>query len=63
MMIEFLLQFAMEVVRALLADELLRRVRSIARQSGDMPRTLAGLHRRNSDRLLNRLRTDRKDEG
>ena len=62
MMIEFLLQFAVELLRALLIDELSRRVRGISRHSADMPRTIAGIHRRNRNRLLNRLFTELQEQ-
>jgi hypothetical protein len=62
MILEFLLQFVVELMRALLVDELSRRVRSMARRPADIGHTLMGVHRRNRERLLNRLLTDLKDD-
>ena len=56
-------QFVLEILRALLVDELSGRVRGRSlrwfRQRGnrDCRHVLLGLHRRNRDRLLHRLRT------
>jgi len=62
MILEFLLQFVVELMRALLVDELSRRVRSIARGPANIGHTLMGVHLRNRARLLNRLLTDLKDD-
>ena len=69
MIIDLILQFAVELMRALLVDELSGRVRkrfigmiAKGRPAGGRE-TLWGLHRRNRDRLLHRLRTEPEDEG
>ena len=57
------IQFAQEVLRALLIDELSWRVRRrflrwfCKRGTGDCRHVILGLHRRNRDRLLHKLRT------
>src|ERR1035437_6459720 len=57
------LQFVMELLRALLVDELSGRVRGrLLRWCGkrgarDCRQVILGLHRRNRDRLLHKLRT------
>ena len=63
-MVDLLVQFALELVRALLVDELSERVRRLASRwflrSGprDFRQVILRLHRRNRDRLLNRLLTE-----
>ena len=58
MILEFILQFVVELIRALLVDELSRRVRLIGRGPADIRHILMGVHRRNRARLFNRLQTD-----
>ena len=58
MVFEFLLQFVIEFIRALLIDELSRRVRSIRHHSSTIGNAVAQFHRRNRERLLNKLLTD-----
>jgi hypothetical protein len=60
-MVDLVLQFALELIRALLVDELSKRVRS--RVNGwflkrDCRQIVLRLHRRNRDRLLNKLLTE-----
>lgn len=62
MIVEFFVEFGVELVRALLVEELLGRVRSMAHGSRNIRRTVASLHRRNSERLLNRLLTDLEED-
>lgn len=63
-MLDLILQFAVDVVRALLVDELSGRVRNrLARYRGGRTAEGSGsvvlrAHRRNRDRLLHRLRTE-----
>ena len=63
-MVDLLVQFALELVRALLVDELSERVRTLAgrwflsRKPGDFRQVILRLHCRNRDRLLNRLLTE-----
>jgi molybdopterin biosynthesis enzyme len=57
-MLDILLQFVVEFLRALLVDELSERVRGrIARKlrARDGRRVLLSVHLRNRDRLLNKL--------
>lgn len=62
-MLDLLFQFVAELMRALLVDELsdhVRRKISRSRDSRSAPRRSSArliVHRRNRDRLLNRLRT------
>jgi hypothetical protein len=62
-MVDLLVQFALELVRALLVDELSEGVRKRASRwflrsgPGDFRQVILRLHRRNRDRLLNRLLT------
>jgi hypothetical protein len=64
MIFDVLLQFLLELVRALLVDELSGGVRgrigrlAAKRGSRNIRRAILGVHRRNRDRLLNRLITD-----
>jgi hypothetical protein len=60
MICEFILQFALELIRTLFVEELSRRVRLLRREC-PTHQTLAAVHRRNRDRLLNRLLTDLED--
>jgi hypothetical protein len=67
-MLELLVQFALELIRALLVDELSGRVRRglTARlgtrgAAGSRRRFKLRLHRRTRDRLLHRLSTDQGD--
>lgn len=60
-MVDLVLQFALELIRALLVDELSKRVPS--RVNGwflkrDCRQIVLRLHRRNRDRLLNKLLTE-----
>ena len=60
-MLDLLLQFAAEFLRALLVDELSERVRGrLGRRRGsvDGRRVLLGAHLRNRERLLNKLLTE-----
>lgn len=63
-MLDLLIQFALELVRALLVDELSGRVRKnvtqwfVARGTRGCRRALLYVHRRNRLRLLNRLLTE-----
>jgi len=58
------LQFILELLRALLVDELSGHVRSRiarwcrARGADNGSRAILGVHRRNRDRLLHKLRTE-----
>ncbi|MGA3028258.1 MAG: hypothetical protein ABSF98_26210 [Bryobacteraceae bacterium] len=62
------IQFVLEVVRALLVDELSGRVRMRAgrllekRGARGLRGTVARIHRRNGQRLLHRLLTEIEDE-
>ena len=63
MIFDVLLQFLLEFVRALLIDEFSGRVRGRVRRwtnggSPDIRRAILGVHRRNRERLLNRLVTE-----
>ena len=60
-MFDLVIQFVVEVIRALLVDELSERVRGrIARRRGarDGRRVRLGVHLRNRERLLNKLITE-----
>jgi len=60
-MLDLLLQLAVELMRALLVDELSERVREkLRRRRGgrDAHSVLLGIHMRNRERLLNRLVTE-----
>ena len=60
-MFDLVLQFAVELLRALLVDELSERVRGrLARRRGarNCRRVLLSVHLRNRDRLLNKLLTE-----
>jgi len=63
-MVELIIQFALELIRALLVDELSQRVRIRAnlwflrRGEGGCQKVVLRMHRRNGDRLLNRLLTE-----
>ena len=68
MMLDLLLQFTVELARALIVDELSGRIRGRAtrfvgqgeaRNSGHV---LLTVHRRNRERLLNRLLTENVDD-
>jgi len=64
-MLDLLFQFLLELARALLVDELSQRVRSKLgrpRSGGDCRRAIFGVHRRNRERLLNRLLTEIEKE-
>jgi hypothetical protein len=67
-MLDLLLQFGLELVRALLVDELSGRVRRrlinliSARRSSDGRRTILDIHRRTKERLLHRLLTEREED-
>jgi hypothetical protein len=64
MILDLVLQFLIELFRALLIDELSGRVRGRIHQlvsrrgSPDIGRAILGVHRRNRDRLLNKLLTE-----
>jgi hypothetical protein len=64
MIFDVLLQFLIELVRALLVDELSGRVRGRVRRaavrhgSPNIRRAILGVHHQNRQRLLNRLITD-----
>ena len=58
MLFEFVLQFIVELIRALLVDELARRVRALPRRRHPIGAALAVVQRRTRARLLNRLRTE-----
>jgi hypothetical protein len=66
MILDVLLQFLLELVRALLVDELSGRVRGrISRLAGkrglpNIRRVILRVHRRNRERFLNRLLTELK---
>ncbi len=57
-------QFVLELLRALIVDEMSGHVRRkmtrlfIARKSHDLHRVIWGIHRRNRSRLLHRLLTE-----
>jgi hypothetical protein len=63
-MVDLLFQFAVEFVRALLVDELSDRVRRrasrwfVRRTGSGCRKFILHVHRRNRDRLLNRLLTE-----
>ena len=67
-MLDLLVQFTLELVRALLVDELSGRVRKnitewlVARGTRSYRRTLLDVHRRNRGRLLNRLLTEIRED-
>jgi len=58
-MFELFLQFAVELLRALLIDELSDHVRArlVERRRARKSRAILNAHRRNRDRLLHKLRT------
>ncbi len=58
-MFDLFLQFALELLRALLIDELSEhvRMRLVQRRRARRSRAILTVHRRNRDRLLHRLRT------
>jgi len=58
MLFDFAVQFMIELIRAFLVDELSRRVRALPRKHRPLDATLARIHRRNRDRLLNKLLTE-----
>ena len=64
MIFDVLLQFLLEIVRALLVDELSARVRERIRRvaakrgSPNIRHAILGVHHRNRERLLNRLITE-----
>lgn len=68
MMLDLLVEFIVELVRALLVDELSGRVRGrihrfvAKRGASDVRRAILGVHRRNRDRLLHRLLTEITDD-
>jgi len=68
MMLDLLVEFISEIVRALLIDELSGRVRGrirwlvAKREASGTRRACLGVHRRNRQRLLNRLLTDLQDD-
>jgi hypothetical protein len=60
-MLDLFLQFMLELIRALLVDELSKRVRGkLARRRGahDIRHVFFRVHRRTRDRLVNRLLTE-----
>jgi hypothetical protein len=67
-MLDLFVQFALELVRALLVDELSERVRKnmtqwlIAHGARSYRRALLNVHRRNRVRLLNRLLTEIRED-
>ena len=66
-MFGILFQFAVELIRALLVDVLSGRVRArfsrlVRPDSRGLNRALLAVHRRNRDRLLNKLHTEEKRE-
>ena len=68
MFLELLLQFVLELFRALLVDELSGHVRRgmtrwVAKRNGcGLRGAVLGVHRRNRDRLLHRLLTEITDD-
>jgi hypothetical protein len=68
MMLDLLVEFIVELVRALLIDELSGRVRGrirrlvAKRDASGTYRAFLGVHRRNRERLLNRLLTDLEED-
>ena len=64
MMLDLLVEFIVELVRALLVDELSGRVRGRIRRlaakrgASGIRRAILGVHRRNRERLLNKLLTE-----
>jgi hypothetical protein len=62
MIVEFFFQFTVELIRALLVEELSRRVRFVGRSTNDTRRTIVNVHRRNRERLINKLLTDLEAE-
>ena len=65
-MLDLLRQFALEVLRALVVDELSGHVRRNLRRFSNRGASTTGaifsVHRRNRDRLLNRLLTELAEE-
>jgi hypothetical protein len=67
-MLDLFLQFALELIRALLVDELSGHVRRRVarwlpgRGAGCRKRAILSMHRRNRERLLNRLLTGVEDD-
>jgi len=62
-MVDLLVQFVLEFVRALLVDELSERVRKgasrwLVRRTGSGWKLIVHVHHHNRDRLLNRLLTE-----
>ena len=68
MVIEVFIQLVVELIRALIVDELSGRLRrQLARRVGsrkakDIRRAVFAVHRRNRERLFNRLLTGQTDE-
>jgi hypothetical protein len=68
MILGLLVEFMVELLRALLVDELSGRVRKRIRRSSterggyNIRRALLGVHHRNRDRLLHRLRTEEEQQ-
>ena len=58
MLFDFILQFMLELIRALLVDELARRVRALPRRRHPLGAALAVVQKRTRARLLNRLLTE-----
>jgi hypothetical protein len=64
-MFDLVIQFAVEVIRALLVDELSSRVRDkwiAGRKDHSTGRAVRRVHQRNRKRLLNKLVTEGEDE-
>jgi hypothetical protein len=65
---DLFLQFILELVRALLVDELSGRVRKrvmgwfVARNAGSGQRAIVTVHRRTRDRLLHKLLTEPEED-
>jgi hypothetical protein len=68
MMFEIFIQFVVELIRALIVDELSGRLRrQLARRLGsreakDIRRAVFTVHRRNRERLFNRLLTGQDED-
>ena len=67
-MLDLFLQFTLELARALLVDELSGHVRRrvnhwlVKRGAGSCQSAVLGVHRRNRQRLLNRLLTEMAED-
>ena len=63
-MLAFLMQLVVQILQALLVDELSERVRRkwTSREGPNRKRVIARVHRRTRERLFNSLRTDSREE-